>query len=161
MGQKVCSAACSYKKVIADSQKLARKQNRQMKAEFNQNDKGWNFEQAQKAFNAFIRARDKDLGCISCVGANESNQFDAGHYRTIGAAGQLRFTEDNCHRQCSQCNRKKSGNIREYRIMLIQKIGLTRVEALETNNSIKRWTIPELQMIATKYKIKLKELNDE
>jgi len=160
MGQKVCSAACSYKKVIADSQKLARKQNRQMKAEFNQNDKGWNFEQAQKAFNAFVRRRDQDLPCVSC-GTLKAAQWHCSHLRSVGAAGHLRFTEDNGSKSCSVCNQHFSGNITNYRIELIKRIGATRVEALETNNEIRRWTIPELQMIATKYKIKLKELNDE
>ncbi|MBW5405927.1 recombination protein NinG, partial [Morganella morganii] len=59
--------------------------------------------QAQTAFNAYIRERDKDLPCISC-GRHHTGQYHAGHYRTTKAMPELRFDEDNVHKQCSACN---------------------------------------------------------
>uniref|UniRef100_UPI001ABFAEF6 recombination protein NinG n=1 Tax=Xenorhabdus beddingii TaxID=40578 RepID=UPI001ABFAEF6 len=51
-------------------------------------------QQAQRAVNAYIRERDRDLPCVSC-GTFTSAQWDAGHYRTTAAAPQLRFDERN------------------------------------------------------------------
>lgn len=112
---------------------------------------------AQTAFNAYIRKRDEHLPCISC-GRIGGCQFHAGHYRTTKAAPQLRFNEDNCHKQCAQCNNHLSGNITEYRINLVKKIGNDRVEELENNNAIKRYTKDELVEIKNIYKIKYKNL---
>ena len=81
----------------------------------------------QRVFNEFIRLRDADLPCISC-GRYHQGQWHAGHYRSVGACPELRFNEDNAHKQCSACNSHLSGNILEYRLGLIEKIGLERVE---------------------------------
>lgn len=112
---------------------------------------------AQVAFNAFIRARDADLPCISC-GRHHTGSYDAGHYRSVGAQPALRFHEDNCHKQCVPCNQHKSGNAVEYRIRLLQKIGADRVAFLEIEHEPARWTIEELQDIKKHYRAKLKAL---
>ena len=104
--------------------------------------------------------RDKDEPCISC-GRHHQGQYHAGHFRTTAAAPQLRFHEDNVHKQCSVCNNHLSGNLLEYRKRLIQKIGAERVEQLENDSTIKRWTIEELQEIKKVYKNKCKELESE
>jgi len=104
---------------------------------------------AQTAFNRWVRERDANEGCISChMPANYGGQWHAGHYRTTAAASHLRFHPDNCHKQCSQCNNHKSGNTVEYRKRLIDKIGLERVESLENDNRIVKWTRED--MIATR-----------
>lgn len=115
------------------------------------------FNEAQAACNAFIRERDKNETCISC-NRWHNGQWHAGHYRTVGAAGHLRFNEDNIHKQCAPCNNNLSGNIVSYRLMLLQKIGKARVEALENNNETHKWTREELIEIKNHYKQKLKEL---
>ena len=66
--------------------------------------------EAQTAFNAFIRARDADLPCISC-GRHHTGQYHAGHFLSVGACPELRFCESNVHKQCSACNNYLSGNI--------------------------------------------------
>lgn len=118
--------------------------------------------EAQAAFNAFIRARDKQAGypCISSGRPLDwsGNAVDAGHFRSTGAASHLRFNEDNCHAQSKHDNQYKSGNAVEYRIRLIERIGLQRVEALESDNQPKKWERDELIAIKAKYKAKLKEL---
>ena len=96
--------------------------------------------EAQAAFNAYVRARDKDDACISCGNYVLNDQigggWDAGHYRSTGSAPHLRFHLWNCHKQCVKCNRFLSGNVAEYRKGLIKKIGIEKVEALESINAV-------------------------
>ena len=106
--------------------------------------------EAQVAFNAYVRFRDQDKPCISC-GSRPADRFggamDAGHYRSRGAAGHLRYNLHNCHAQCKKCNRQLSGNVVEYRIHLVKRIGQDKVEALENDNAPKLFTIEYLQRI--------------
>ena len=113
--------------------------------------------EAQTAFNAFIRERDKNEPCISC-GRHHDGQYHAGHYRSVGACPELRFCEFNVHKQCSVCNNHKSGNIVEYRINLVKKIGVEQVEWLEGSHEPKKYTIEQIKTIQTEYKNKLREL---
>lgn len=118
--------------------------------------------EAQVAFNAFIRARDQAAG-FPCISSGRpldwsGNAVDAGHFRSTGAAPHLRFNEDNCHAQSKHDNLWLAGNAIDYRIKLIERIGLERVEALECNNQIKRWTKTELIEIRDRYRAKAREL---
>jgi len=113
--------------------------------------------EAQAKFNEFIRLRDYDKPCISC-GRHHKGQYHAGHYISVGAAPELRFDEDNCHKQCSACNNYLSGNLVKYRVNLIQKIGLERVEALEGPHEAKKYTIEKIKEIKKHYSDKVKEL---
>ena len=106
--------------------------------------------EAQASFNRWVRLRDADLPCISS-GRHHTGQYHAGHYRSTAAAPQLRFNPDNVHKQSSCDNNHKSGNIVEYRINLIKKIGLDRVEALENDNTSHHWTIEDLREIKARY----------
>ena len=120
--------------------------------------------EAQIVFNAYIRARDKHQTCICCGKALEleavGGGFDAGHYRSTGSASHLRFNEDNVHGQRKVCNRYGAGRAVDYRVGLINRIGLDRVETLETNNNPHKWNAEELRDIKARYKQKLKELLD-
>lgn len=120
---------------------------------------------AQYHFNAFIRERDRQAGhpCISSGRALNwsGNAVDAGHYRSTGAASHLRFNEDNCHAQSKHDNKWLAGNAVDYRIALIARIGLERVQALEADNTPKKWTRDELIAIKKQYQSKLKELLKE
>ena len=115
----------------------------------------------QVIFNTFIRLRDKNLGCISCGTQKETIKYDCGHFFSVGGFPNVRFDEDNCHRQCSNnCNVNLSGNIHEYRPRLIEKIGLERFEALEfrARNKSGKLSIPEIEEKIRYYKEKIKEL---
>ena len=112
----------------------------------------------QRVFNEFIRLRDADLPCISC-GRYHQGQWHAGHYRSVGACPELRFNEDNVHKQCSACNNHLSGNILEYRLGLIEKIGLERVEFLERQDHPPlKLSVEEIKDLIKVYKAKVKEL---
>lgn len=120
--------------------------------------------EAQHAFNAAIRARDRRLGmaCICCGRTLRwdirGGAVDAGHYRSTGSADHLRFNEDNCHAQLADCNRYGAGRAVDYRVGLIARIGLERVEALESNNQHHKWTREELRDIRDRYRKMAKEL---
>jgi len=132
-------------------------QNAKQKREFKANDKPLRAKEAQKAFNAYIRARDNKEPCISCQRFHEG-QFHAGHFKTAGGNPELRFEELNCHKQCAPCNNHLSGNVGEYRINLINKIGLEQVEWLEGPHELKKYTASDYKEIEMKYKKELKEL---
>lgn len=112
---------------------------------------------AQRDFNAYIRERDRDLPCISC-GRHHEGQYHAGHYRTVGANPELRFEELNCHKQCAPCNNHKSGDIVNYRINLVKRIGQDAVYWLEGPHEPKKYTADELRELAAYYRKKAREL---
>jgi len=114
----------------------------------------------QTVFNTYIRLRDEAKGCISCGVDLRGRKFDAGHYRSVGGNPQLRFNEDNVHGQCVYCNRHQHGNILEYRLRLIKRIGIDKVDFLETENKAKQYSVPELIEMKVIYKDKIKKLKD-
>jgi len=114
--------------------------------------------EAQAAFNSFIRARDAGKPCISC-GRHHKGSWDAGHYRARSVVPALRFNELNCHAQCVPCNRHMHGNLIEYRIRLIERIGVELVQWLEGSHEPKHYSISDLKAIKAEYVAKLNELN--
>ncbi len=111
----------------------------------------------QQAFNEWVRNRDAALPCVSC-GRHHEGKYDAGHYRTVGSNPALRFEPLNCHRQCSPCNTQLSGNIVNYRIELVRRIGITSVEWLEGPHEPQKYTIEELKALTAKYRALTREL---
>lgn len=112
--------------------------------------------EAQVEFNKFIRLRDADKPCICCgqplTAGEVGGLFDCGHYRSVGSASHLRFNELNAHGQRKQCNRWGAGRAVDYRIGLIDRIGLEAVEALESDNRVRKWTREELIQIRDHYR---------
>ena len=109
-------------------------------------------QKAQRTFNAKIRQRDKEKGCISC-GAEVT---EAGHYYSQGHHSALRFSEVNTNGQCTRCNCFLHGNLIHYRNGLISRYGQKELDLLDsigTRNPIKRWTRFELDLIIQKYKL--------
>ena len=160
--QRVCSVECG----IADAQKKREQKEAQAKAVQRKIDKE-RLEQlksisqvandVQRVFNEYIRLRDNGLPCIACGKAWGYTQH-ASHYVPSGRNSALRFNEDNVHGGCSECNTHKSGNLIQYRIGLVEKIGEERVKALEYNHETKKWTREELDEIKETYRQKIKLL---
>ena len=160
LGQAVCSPKCglAIKDVNQDKARKAiaevgRKELRAAKERIKP--KGQYMREAQAAFNAWIRARDAAQPCISC-GRHHEGKYDAGHYRTVGSNPALRFEPLNCHKQCVPCNQHKSGDIVNYRISLVLRIGQDKVEWLEGPHEPQRYTIDDLKEIKARYKAMLK-----
>lgn len=108
-------------------------------------------EKTQKVFNAYIRERDKELGCISCEGEVEQ----AGHYHSQGHHSALRFDPINTNGQCRRCNMFLHGNLIKYRQGLVERYGEQKVLELEDSanrNRLKKWTREELEEIINQYK---------
>lgn len=165
--QTVCGPLCAVAKVKSDRQKAEAKKAKEDRKETRQKLEKFktrtdHIEEAQRAFNRYIRLRDAGRGCISCgvtlrIGG-VGGGYDAGHYRSRGAAGHLRFSEDNCHGQCKHCNRYASGNVAAYRLGLLDRIGPERLAALEADNSLANWSKEDLLEIKRIYQAKAREL---
>jgi len=158
--QPTCSVPCAIiygKKVRDKSYKAASKA---FKKVVRDNDRSWHIKTCQTAFNRYIRLRDRDEPCISCQRYHQG-QYHAGHFKSIGSAGELRFIEANCHKQCSVCNNHKSGNVGEYKINLIKKIGADAVEWLEGPHKAKKYTIEELKELTALYRQAIKGIEKD
>jgi hypothetical protein len=118
---------------------------------------------AQIAFNSYIRARDAGKPCICCGKplGTEPNSFDAGHYRSVGSAPHMRFVEDNVHGQTKYCNNYLASNPVGYRKGLIERIGLARVEQIESDQTVRKYTREGLQEIAKHYNAETRRLKRE
>lgn len=111
----------------------------------------------QRIVNACARERDKDLPCVSC-GTFTSASWEAGHYISVGANKTIRFELDNIHKQCHRCNNYNGGNAIPYRINLVKKIGLDRVEWLEGWHQPRHYTKEDLRGLKACFREILKEL---
>lgn len=177
--QKVCKWQCGLaikdanhdkaRKAIANQGRVEHRQAKEKiktKAEW--------MREAQIEFNAFIRLRDKDLPCICCgsYGPDDDwltgGKWDAGHFLGRGAYPELRFIEDNVHKQLKTCNggsgkfASKARTVAQgYRERLILKIGLERVEFLEGPHEPKRYTIEDLKAIKSHYRAKVREMKKD
>lgn len=116
--------------------------------------------EAETAFNAWIRWRDRELACISC-GRHHKGQYHAGHFLSVGAHPELRFNEDNVHKQCKPCNTDLGGNHHFYRLGLLAKIGAERVGLLEGPHSPAKYTIDDAKTVIAEYRGRLKQQQGE
>lgn len=104
--------------------------------------------EAQAVINLYVRLRDRHLGCVSCDKPSTwHGQWHCSHFRSVGAAPQLRFNLWNMHKACSVCNNYLSSNHAGYRPRLIEKIGIDRVQWLESHHSAARFDIEYLKRI--------------
>lgn len=162
---KVCSVPCSLewarklseKKCLREARegrKAVREERSRVKT------RSEHLRDAQAAFNAWVRARDERLPCISC-GLFRKGTYHAGHYRSVGSSPELRFNPDNVHRQCASCNLYLSGNLIQYRIRLIEKIGLEKVQWLETAHAPLKLTIEQIEQMKKFYRAETRRITKE
>ena len=153
--QQVCSPACGIRLA---NERESREWTRQAKERIKTR-QDW-LREAQSAFNAWIRERDHYLPCRSC-GATHAGQWDASHYRSVGACPALRFEPDNVHKACSVCNQHHSGRIIEFRIALVKLLGQDRVEWLEQDHQPLKLAIEEIKEIKARYTKLARELKKQ
>ncbi|OCJ30596.1 recombination protein NinG [Serratia sp. 14-2641] len=160
--QIVCSPKCAIQHAKQQSERKQSKSEAESRREWNKRKavlrplKHWE-DMTQRVINDYVRERDRELPCISC-GTWDTAQWEAGHYRSRGAASHLRYVEDNIHKQCHRCNAELSSNAVPYRAALVIKIGLERVLALENNNTAHRYTREELDTLRASYRAKTRAL---
>lgn len=116
-------------------------------------------------FSLYIRLRDAMpngmIRCISCGQIKTFNKFDNGHYFSRRKMA-TRWDEDNCHAECTYCNRFKADHLIGYRENLIRKIGQQRFDALTWKASqTKQWTDFELRGLIKYYKALCDKLKKE
>ncbi|NMX92008.1 MULTISPECIES: recombination protein NinG [unclassified Pseudomonas] len=167
LGQAVCSPKCALATVelqkVKEKKSLAQAGRRDIKERKEAlKSRGDHMREAQQAFNEYIRTRDQAAGHL-CISSGKpldwsGNAVDAGHYRSVGSAPHLRFDERNCHAQSKQDNRFLSGNAVDYRIGLIARIGQEAVDALESDQSVRKYTVDEIKAIKAKYRAMTREL---
>lgn len=165
--QKWCSVECGSELAV---KALVKKKSRQEAAERKQTREKLKametypqlVKKAQTAFNAFIRARDAEKPCISCgaplKGPQVGGGADCGHFRSVGSAPHMRFVEDNAAGQCKRCNQYLSGNHVEYRKGLLERIGMVRLEQIESDQTIRKYTREALIEIARHYREEARKL---
>lgn len=165
MGQKVCGVPCatkSAKKARKEAVEAARVERKRDKARREALKKIPELiADAQAAFNAYIRERDRHKGCFVCGRpfTDKPGQVQhAGHVRSRGAAGHLRYNEDNCMGECEGCNGPHGAKPHQIKAGAIARIGAERFEALENDNTPHKWTREELIGIRDTYRAKLKEI---
>lgn len=160
-----CSTDCALAivaqkrvKATVEKEKRERRETRQAKAKLRDESLSHQIQLTQDVFNAWVRERDHGLPCISC-GTTANVVYAAGHYRTVGACRALRFEPLNVHRQCNMnCNSGRSGNVVEYRIGLVKRIGVEAVEWLEGPHEPRRYTIPELKELRQRLSRETREM---
>ncbi|WP_281686751.1 recombination protein NinG [Pseudomonas citronellolis] len=160
--QSVCSPKCGLALVVANREKerksFQQRERREIRVRKEQlKSRAEHLREAQAAFNEFIRLRDADQPCISC-GRYHDGQYHAGHYRTVGAHPELRFEPLNVHKQCAPCNNHKSGDIVNYRINLVQRIGADKVEWLEGPHEPQKLDIEAIKQIKAHYRALVRDL---
>lgn len=135
--------------------------------------------EAKKAAQQFRRLEElaNGSGCISCGRSQEEvartdgwkpgGAWDGGHYLSKGARPELALEPLNIWLQCKSCNAGSSKYARKgytvnaaFRIGLINRIGLDAVEALEADQTPRRYTIDDLKQIKQTYMKKTKQLKE-
>lgn len=163
-----CSPECGAVLAIAklDKQKRAqvaveRKDRQQKLAKFKR--KADHVADCQKAFNAWVRFRDRFEPCIDCAKfahdeGIHGGAWDAGHYLSRGSHPHLRFDHRNVFKQLKGCNRPGGTTAASFRAGVIARIGLAAVEALEADQTARHYTVDQLIAMTAHYRKLLKDL---
>jgi hypothetical protein len=165
--QQACSVPCAIKLAEKQREQKAARAKRDERKSLREalekaKTRGTHLKELQTAFNAFIRARDAGLPCISCGRpASWRGQWDAGHYRSVGSNPASRFDPLNVNKQCGPCNVHLSGNLIAYRVGLVKKIGLEAVEQLEGPHSPLKLTLDEILKMKAFYRAEVRRLKKE
>lgn len=158
MGQKACSPECSIivgrlkrARDEAKAQRLVRRHDAAKRLTLKT--RSTLISEAQAALNKYVRLRDAGKGCISCGAMPEQKYggaMDCGHYLSRGSAPHLRFHLWNMASQCVKDNRYRGGDHGNFRNGLIARIGLDKVEYLESA----QWTAK----FTAQYLVRLKKV---
>ena len=120
-------------------------------------------DEAAKAAQFYARMRDHGNPCISCGKHKRvkvcGSVYDGGHYRSKGSAKHLSLYTLNIHLQCVRCNRFEGGNS-DYRINLVKKLGVEKVEAIESDQRPRKYSREDLVRIKKIFNKKARRINN-
>ena len=91
-------------------------------------------------------------------GSGLGGVWDAGHFRSVGSAPELRFEPKNVNGQCRSCNGFKGGMPKEYAQGIVQRYGQERLDWLEGHHEAKHYTIDDLEQLRKHYARLTREL---
>jgi hypothetical protein len=168
--QQVCGWECAQK--FAEQKRLKKERKEYREARERLKTTGDWIADVQAVFNRYIRLRDEALPCVSCgrteVEWTRGGRWDAGHFLSVGSHPELRFHEDNVHKQCKKCNggagkyAKKNYSVSAaYEIELISRIGQKKVDRLKGMHEPAHYTIDDLKDLKKLYQKKYRELQDK
>jgi len=178
----VCSIYCANAYAIGETAKkekkdalLSEKVNRKALKDLNRQSLSWQHKQTQKSFNRmrvlqelkWFHDRGLKPQCISC--AKENMDWCCGHHKTVGAEGELRYSEFNTTLQCNRyCNMGLSGNIhgnkttRGYLQGLKDRFGEVEGQAIidkcEAHSGQVKWSWQQLEEMRAGFNQKIREL---
>ena len=99
--------------------------------------------------------------CFTCGKRYHFKLLQAGHF-IPGRHGANLFSERGVQAQCYNCNINLKGNTLEYRRKLIEKYGEgVDLELEQIARQEKKFSIPELEEMKTRYKHKIEELREQ
>lgn len=169
-----CGLAFSRQQKVEKDAREIRKQERLQRDDLRERRKALKTDsqlkqEAQREFNAYIRARDEGDPCISCGETNppdlHGGQWDCGHFKTVGGFPELRFVECNAFRQCKSCNAgsakygaKAASVERMYRASLVERFGQELVDWLDGPHDMTRYRREDFIRIRDEYRKKTREL---
>lgn len=175
--QKVCGPKCALELVNSNKKKEKAKSVKRARSdlrELNRNSSSWQHKQTQKAFNKmrvlqellWFKSKSKEPECISC--GKTSMDWCCGHFKTVGAHGELRYDTANTYLQCNRyCNLGLSGNIngnkttRGYLQGLVDRFGESRakqiIEYCESQPD-KKWQCDELEEMRKGFNAEIRRL---
>ncbi|MBK5203908.1 MAG: recombination protein NinG [Polaromonas sp.] len=136
--------------------------------------------EAKVAIQRFRRLEElaKYSGCMSCGRTQEEvvgtdgwkpgGAWDGGHFLSKGARPELSLEPLNIWLQCKSCNGGSGKYARKgytvnaaFRLNLIERIGIEKVEWLEGPHEPKHYTTADLRFIKADYAARVRELKKE
>lgn len=158
--QKWCSVKCGT--IMAMEQVPGtpqhKKRARRERREFRATDEKLLHRRAGYYSKRFAKLRDRHDGCIVCGQHKDYQQWQGGHFRTVGSCRALQYHVDNIHLECIYCNMYDSTHLVQYEINLREKIGDERVDFLKNFREPFKWTVEALQERIGFYKAGIREL---
>lgn len=155
-----------YKAAIRAKKDNIKKEQKRIREAKKENNEKNAMSLADTYFSRYIRLKHSERGkctCYTCGTIKPIKEVDNGHYMKRGHKS-TRFHENNCRPQCKVCNGNTlhNGKQVEFRINLINEIGLKEVEEIEklSKESIKAG-YHFYKEISDKYRVKVNELQKE
>lgn len=131
--QRTCSAKCAIKEARGKTKKksLEQKQLDRKMRELMKTKKDYEIE-LLKIVQEMARILDKDLPCIASGSFN--GKMAGGHYYAAGSGPftMLKFNMWNIHKQCFHSNSGKAGDTHRYRLGLIDRYGIEKLDEIES-----------------------------
>ena len=164
------------KRAAAKAFKAEQKEQKQAKLELKRNNIEWQHNLTQKAFNRmrvleellWFQDRGMEPTCISCGNPIGGDVWACGHYKTVGARGDIRYDRRNTYLQHNvRCNMhlsgdiKGTGNTHGYEKGLVARFGdLEAVAIMQYCEpvKVKYWTREELEDMRKTFNAEIRRL---